>query len=153
MKRIIRLTSFLLVVTILASSCSKIILTDDGPSALAGSWILTDAAEKDAYGWYSVTTGVENGTFYFYSNGTARYTEGHTTLTGTWSLNTSYGGYYDEYGSYYSNDHQSLSVDLSDYSGNNSLNMYFDNVRIYANSFVATNYRNDHVERYKFSRY
>jgi hypothetical protein len=153
MKRIIRLSSFLLVVAVLDSSCEKLILTTDNGTPLAGTWILTDAAEKDSYGWYTVTTGVENGTFYFYPDGTARYTEGHVTMTGSWNMEYASGGYYDEYGSYYTNSHQSLSVNLSDYYGDNSLNMYFDNVKIYANSFVATNYRNNHIERYKFSRY
>jgi len=151
MKNYLRLSAFLLITVIATSSCSKIILTEESP--IAGTWILSNAAHKDAYGWYNVTTGVENGTFYFYSNGTARYTEGHITMNGTWSVRNASGGYYDEYGSYYSDAHQSLQVNLSDYYGDNTINMYFDNVRFRSNTFVATNYKNNYIEKYTFSRY
>lgn len=150
MKLFIRL-SYLLAAGVLFAGCSKVILVNDTP--VTGSWVLTEAAQKDAYGWYSITTGVEQGVFSFYSNGTARYTEGHLVMEGTWTMNNAYGGYYDEYGNYYNDDHKSMSVHLSDYYGDNTINMYFDNVKVYANSFVATNYKSNYIERFKFSRY
>ena len=150
MKKIIRFT-FILAIAAMFTGCSKIILENNAP--LAGSWVLTDAAQKDAYGWYSITTGVESGIFYFYNNGTARYTEGHLTMEGTWTMQSAYGGYYDEYGDYYNDNHKSLTVHLSDYYGGSTINMYFDNVKVYGNSFVATNYKTNYIERYRFSRY
>lgn len=149
MKSIIRI-SLILITAFTFTGCSKIIFEDDDP--IAGSWVLTDAAHKDAYGWYNVTTGVERGVFTFYRNGSATYTERGVTMHGSWRLIYNSGGYYDEYGNYYYDQHQSLQVDLSDGWGDN-INMYFENVIIYANRFVATNYNNHYIERYRFSRY
>ena len=150
MKQIIRFT-FILAASAIFTGCSKLILVNDAP--LAGSWVLTEAAQKDAYGWYTFTTGVERGVFNFYNNGTARYTEGGLTMEGTWTIQSTYGGYYDEYGDYYNDNHKSLTVQVSDYYGKNTISMYFDHVRVYANSFVATNYKSNYIERYRFSRY
>jgi hypothetical protein len=152
MKRIIHF-SILMTSIVLFTGCSKVVFYDDDQPVITGSWILTDAAHKDAYGWYPVLTGVEHGVFHFYSNGTARYTERGVTMTGTWRMVTEYGGYYDEYGNYYNNSHSSLQVNLADYYGSESINMYFDHVRVYGNRFVATNYNNHYIERYRFERY
>lgn len=150
MKSIIRLS---LIVLAIASftSCSKVILIKDEP--ITGSWYLSDAAHKDAYGWYGVTTGIENGVFTFYNNGTARYREGNYTMEGTWSVTYISGGYYDEYGNYYTDRHQSLEVHVSDYYGGESIDMYFDHVKFNGGSFVATNYNDHYIEKYIFSRY
>lgn len=150
MKLIIRL-SFLLITAFAFTGCSKVIFNDDEP--IAGSWILTDAAHKDVYGWYPVTTGVEGGVFTFYNNGTARYSDQGVTMNGTWTMYYSNDGYYDEYGSYYTDRHQSLQVNLTDPYGDENINMYFDNVRFSGNRFVGTNYNNNYIERYRFSRY
>jgi hypothetical protein len=150
MKPIVRLTFLFIAIASLAS-CSKAIV--DVQPSLTGSWVLTDAAQKDAYGWYTVNTGIEQGVFHFYSNGRARYVEHGTTLEGTWSIQTLTTGYYDEFGVYYTDTHQGLSIHVSNYYGDDTIDMYFDNVKIYANSFVATNYTNNYIGRYRFSRY
>jgi hypothetical protein len=152
MKPILRLT-FLFVAIASFASCSKVTVDVDIQPSLAGSWVLTDAAHKDSYGWYTVNTGIEQGVFNFYNNGRARYTENGTTLEGTWSIQTLTTGYYDEYGIYFTNTHQGLSIHVSNYYGDDTIDMYFDNVKIYANSFVGTNYTNNYIGRYKFSRY
>ena len=72
MKLFLRL-SFAIITAFVFTGCSKVALIDNEP--LAGSWVLTEAAHKDSWGWYPVTTGVERGVFYFYNNGTARYSE------------------------------------------------------------------------------
>jgi hypothetical protein len=151
MKLIIRLTFLFIAVASLAS-CSKAVVVDAQP-AITGSWVLTDAAEKDAYGWYTVNTGVENGIFYFYNNGRAKYVENGATLEGTWTMRTITNGYYDEFGVYFTNSHNDLSIHVSNYYGDDTIDMYFDNVKIYSNSFVATNYANNSIGRYRFSRY
>lgn len=152
MKRIIYAAALLLSITFFATSCTKVTI-ETTPASLTGSWILTDAAKKDAYGWYNVTTGVEDGVFYFYNNGTAKYVEGNYTLSGSWNLQTSVEGYYDEYGTWYVNAHQSMSIHVANYSGSDVVDMYFDNVKIGNNSFVGTNYDKNTIGRYRFSRY
>jgi hypothetical protein len=150
MKPIIRLT-FLFIAIVSLASCSKVVV--DVQPTITGSWVLTDAAEKDAYGWYTVNTGVENGIFYFYNNGRAKYVENGATLEGTWTMRTITTGYYDEFGVYFTNSHNDLSIHVSNYYGDDTIDMYFDNVKIYSNSFVATNYANNSIGRYRFSRY
>ena len=152
MKPIIRL-SFLLIAVASFSGCSKVTIDLNIPSSLAGTWVLTDAAHKDAGGWYTVNTGVEKGIFYFYNNGKARYIENGNTLEGTWNVQTIVSGYYDENGNFYTDAHQSLSLHLSNYAGDDTIDMDFDNVKIGANSFVGTNYTKDYIGRYRFSRY
>lgn len=150
MKSIIRLTLLMVAVASL-SGCAKVVI--DVQPTITGSWVLTDAAHKDDYGWYSVTTGIEQGVFTFYNNGRARYVENGVTMEGTWNIQTVNSGYYDEYGNYYTNSHQSMSLHLSNYYGDDTIDMYFDNIRIYGGSFVGTNYNNDYIGRYRFSRY
>ena len=116
MKRIIYAAALLIGITFLATSCTKVTIQTT-PASLTGSWVLSDAAHKDAYGWYTVNTGIENGVFYFYDNGTAKYVENGTTLSGSWNIQTSVEGYYDEYGTWYVNAHQALSIHVSNYSG------------------------------------
>ena len=152
MKSYLRLTLLFVVVASFAS-CTKVGVIVDIQPTITGSWVLTDASQKDAYGWYGVTTGVENGVFTFYSNGQATYVENGSTLKGSWSMNTASTGYYDEAGIYYNNAHQNLQIHVSNYKGDDVVDMVFDNVNIYPNSFVATNYMNHTIGRYKFSRY
>lgn len=150
MKSIIRFSLLIAAIASL-SACSKV--TIDVQPSISGSWVLTDAAHKDAYGWYTVNTGVENGVFTFYNNGRARYVENGVILEGTWNLQTITDGYYDEYGNYYTDRHQSMSIHVSNYYGDDTIDMYFDNVKIYANTFVGTNYNKDYIGRYRFSRF
>ncbi len=150
MKPIIRF-SFIIITALVFTSCTKTVFYED-EDPITGSWVLTDAAHKDAYGWYPVTTGIEAGVFTFYNNGTARYSEHGVVMHGTWRMYYSNEGYYDEWGNYYSDRHQSLEVNLSDGYGEN-INMYFDNGDIYGNRIVATNYSDHIIERYRFGRY
>lgn len=152
MKSYLRLTLLFIAIASFAS-CTKVGLIVDIQPTITGSWVLSDAAQKDAYGWTSVNTGVENGVFTFYSNGHATYVENGASLDGTWSMNTANSGYYDQYGVYFTNSHQDLSIHVSNYRGDDVIDMYFDNVTIYPNSFVATNYNSHTIGRYKFSRY
>lgn len=152
MKPILRLT-FLFIAIASFASCSKVVVNVDIQPNINGSWVLTDAAHKDKYGWYTVNTGVENGVFTFYNNGRARYVENGVTLEGTWSMTKISTGYYDEFGVYYTNSHYDLSIHVSDYYGDDAVDMYFDNVSVGLNTFVGTNYANGYIGRYRFSRY
>ncbi|MCS3797695.1 hypothetical protein [Niastella sp. OAS944] len=152
MKPILRLT-FLFIAIVSFASCSKVVVNVDIQPNINGSWVLTDAAHKDKYGWYTVNTGVENGVFTFYNNGRAKYVENGVTLEGNWSMTKISTGYYDEYGVYVTNSHYDLSIHVSDYYGEDAVDMYFDNVSVGINSFVGTNYANGYIGRYRFSRY
>ena len=152
MKPILRLT-FLFIAIASFASCSKVVVDVDVQPAITGSWVLSDASHKDKYGWYTVNTGIEHGVFTFYNNGRAKYVENGVVLEGTWSMRTITNGYYDEFGVYFTNSHQDLSIHVSDYYGDDTIDMYFDNVNVYNNSFVATNFTNDYIGRYRFVRY
>jgi len=135
---------------VLLSGCSKVVVTISDP--VSGSWVLTDASGKDAGGWYSINTGLESGIFDFYPNGSATYSDHNVTMHGSWYTSISISGYYDEYGDFYTNSHETMTVRLSDSYGN-SANMYFDDIRVSGNSLTGTVYDGHTLEKYHFSRY
>src|SRR5690242_6441914 len=94
--------SMALLVAVAFASCVKTINTPQPPAAnpITGSWIVADAAENDGTGWYSFDPGID-GVFTFYNNGDAEYDDGYSFLQGNWNSYTKTGGYYDEYGNYY----------------------------------------------------
>ncbi|WP_153797630.1 hypothetical protein [Foetidibacter luteolus] len=153
MKSLVRL-SLIIIAAVSLSGCYKRrdeVIIPQHP--LVGSWVLTDAAEGNSYGWQSIYTGLETGVFDFYGNGAARYTDEHVTLQGTWSTTTVTGGYYDEYGNYYNDVHEAMQVNLYDNYTHSSIDLYFDDVSFRNSRFVATYYNNNYIERYWFSRY
>src|SRR4051812_1376496 len=83
MKTIVRLTPVLLAAVFFVS-CSKKndVVVPQNP--IVGSWILNNADESDGSSWQPFYTGLENGIFYLYNNGTAEYDDGNTIMQGTW---------------------------------------------------------------------
>lgn len=152
MKLTLRL-SILLLSVVIFSGCYKrdIIVPQQDP--IVGSWVLSDAAQGDSHGWQSIYTGLENGVFDFYNNGAARYTDGSVSMQGTWTITTVISGYYDEYGNYYNNSHETMEVHLADGYSHSTIDLYFDDVSFRNDRFVATYYNNHSVEKYWFSRY
>ena len=134
------------------TSCTKEVIVAPQPP-LAGSWVLTGAEREDSKGWFTYNTGLENGVFYFYNDGSAEYINGNLDLRGSWFTTTVSGGYYDEYGNYVSNVHTAMEVHLADYYSSSSVNLNFDDITLYNNRFVATNYDGLGVDRYYFARY
>ncbi|CAN5831948.1 hypothetical protein BH10BAC2_BH10BAC2_21870 [soil metagenome] len=151
MKSILRLTTIAVLSTFLLSSCVKVTVTPESP--ITGSWVLTAAAEGDTYGWSPFYTGLENGVFTMYNNGSATYSNGDVNMQGNWYITTTSGAYFDEYGSYYNGTHQQLQLRLSDSYSHSSIDLNFDNVDFYNGYFTATYFNGELIERYSFSRY
>jgi len=151
MKRIIHAT-LLLTAAVAFASCSKVAVIIE-PVTVTGSWVVTDASRQDAHSSYSISSGVENGVFHFYNDGSAEYDEQGTRLTGTWNYQTVYSGYYDAYGKYYNGAHKVLSINVSNYAGTDQINMDLDVANLYSDSFVGTTYTNSYVDFYQFRRY
>lgn len=137
---------------VLLSSCVKVEVAPP-LSPYAGSWVLTESAEGDAYGWWPLYTGLEQGVFYFDNSGVATYTDGGVTMRGNWYLQTVSGGFFDEYGSYVNRPHEQMQVQLYDSYSHSSINLSFDNVHMYGSYFYATYFNGTLIERYRFSRY
>src|SRR6476660_3528243 len=151
MKTILRLTPVLLA-AFLFSSCSKRdVVVPQNP--VVGSWILTNADVGDGYAWQPYYTGLENGIFDLYSNGTADYDDGQIIMQGSWYMRTVDGPYYDQNGSYRNGLHNALEIHVSDYSNHGSLDIHFDDVEFMGNRFVGTYDNGTATERYWFSRY
>lgn len=150
MKTILRLT-LVAAILYLLPGCTKTYTHPENP--LVGSWVLNDAAQGSSYGWHSFYTGLENGVFDFYSNGSAVYTEDQLTMRGSWYVQTVSGGYYDEYGNYYTDVHDELQLQLTDPYTGSSINLYFNDVNIGGGRFTGTYYDGNYVVRYRFSRY
>ena len=153
MTSIVRFALTLLIAASFAS-CVKTVETPQPPAAdpITGSWIIIDAAEYDAGGWYAFDPGTA-GVFTFYNNGTAQYDDGYSLLQGNWDSYTQTGGYYDAYGNYYTNAHEVFQVQASG-NGGGSIDLYFDDISfVNRNTFIGTYYNGKGVEKYTFSRY
>ncbi len=84
MKTIVRLTPVLLAAFFISSCAKKDVVVPQNP--IVGTWILTNADESDGYSWQPFYTGLENGIFYLYGNGTAEYDNGDVVMQGTWYM-------------------------------------------------------------------
>ena len=153
MNSIVRFALASLIIASLAS-CVKTVEVPQPPASnpITGSWIITDAVENDGTGWYPFNPGIE-GVFTFYNNGTAEYDDGYSFLQGNWDSYTQTGGYYDQYGNYYTDAHQTFQVKAGS-NGGGSLDLYFDDISfVNTNQFIGTYYNGKGIEKYIFSRY
>jgi hypothetical protein len=151
MKTMLRLAPVLLAALFISSCIRKEVVTPQNP--IVGSWVLANSDESDGYSWSPFYTGLENGVFYLYSNGTAEYEDGNVIMQGSWYMPAVSGPYYDENGYYQNSYHNSLQLHLSDYGTHSTIDMTFDHVTFTGNRFVATYDNGSTIERYWFSRY
>lgn len=143
-------------VLIFAESCSKGVLTPDAQlngNDITGSWVLTETADNNGSGWNYYKTGLERGVFTFYANGSAQFDDRYNPLTGVWDIITLSAGYYDQFGNYHNDLHQTFRVHVEDRYGNNCIDLYFDDISITNSSIIGTSYNGHTVTRYIFSRY
>lgn len=149
MKSILRIFLIVAAVTVF-TSCRK--NNDLGPQ-LTGSWVLTEAAQYNGFGWTIFRSGLEQGVFNFFSNGNATYTDAYGNMNGYWSVATVRDGYYDEFGQYYTDLHEVMQIDLRDPNNGDNLNLYFNDVSYQGNAFYGTYYSGNYIVRYRFVRY
>jgi hypothetical protein len=135
-----------------AQSCVKSVVVADIPP-VAGSWVLSESTQSTGNGWHYFNTGLESGVFDFYNDGSAQYDDGVNLMRGSWQIRTISSGYYDEYGTYYSDLHDSFEVHVYDNYTHNSADLYFDDVRFTGNKIIATNYYGGVISKYIFRRY
>ena len=153
MKHILRL-SLLAAVIFSFSSCIKNVdvVPTPQPDPLTGSWYLYDASELYGNSWYSFDAGIY-GVLTLYGNGNAQYEDGNIFMQGSWYTNDEYDGYYDAYGNYQTDLHQSFQASLSG-GGNHALSLYFDDISFAGNNqFTGTYYTGKTIQRYTFRRY
>lgn len=147
---------FIAAVLVFAQSCSKGVLSPDRSyraADITGSWVLTETADNSGAGWSYYKTGLERGIFTFYGNGAAEYEDNYGRMTGNWNLVTLSDGYYDQYGKYRTDLHQSFRVYVEDFYSNNSIDLDFDDVSVTNSNIIATSYSGNTVTRYIFARY
>ncbi len=147
MKRLLLFTTLI----ILLSSCTKGVI-DVTPRSISGTWVVADASRSDGVGWQYFRSGLENGVFDFYRDGSAEYDDGYNLMRGSWRIVTVIGGYYDQYGNYYDRSHDVWEVNVYDRSTRASVDMYFDDIAVYSNRIIATNYDGRYISRYTFRR-
>jgi hypothetical protein len=143
-------------ILLFAQGCTKTVISSNGDvrgSDLIGSWVLTETADNNGAGWSYYNTGLEKGVFTFYGNRAARYEDGFSQMTGNWELLTLSAGYYDQYGQYHNDVHQSFRVHVDDMYTNNSVDLYFDDISVTNSNIIATSYNGHTVTRYIFTRY
>lgn len=150
MKKAIHLSLLFIVLISLAGCFKKDVYL---PTNIAGAWVIDDAARLKSYGWQSFNTGLENGVFDLYSNGSAAFSDSYGSYVGSWNISDSYGNYYDANGDYRNGYHQSLYIRLYDRINQSNINLSFENIEVYNNRFITTDYYNGYLERYEFGRY
>jgi hypothetical protein len=152
MKTIIRFAIFIFIASAF-TACVKsvdVVITPTNP--LTGNWVIADASENSGQGWVSFNPGTK-GEFSFYGNGIAQYVDASTSMNGNWYSTTLTTGYYDAYGNYNINAHQSFEVQVSNNIGG-SLDLYFDDISFEGNDqFITTYFDGKNIERYTFVRY
>lgn len=151
MKKVLRYLPLLLIV-LFAQSCIKSSVAPNVPP-IAGSWVLIETKQSTGNGWYYFNSGLEEGIFDFTNNGSAQYDDGYNLMTGNWSLRTISSGYYDEFGNYYNELHDSFEIHVYDNYTRNSADLYFDDVRFTGSKIIATNYYGGVISKYVFGRY
>jgi hypothetical protein len=150
MKKVLHLSLVLIIAFSLTGCLKKEVYI---PINIGGSWVLNDASKLKSYGWQTFNSGFETGVFDLYNNGSAAYSDNLGDYKGNWYIADSYGSYYDESGYYRSGYHQSLHIHMYDSYNHSSIDLDFENVVVYTNHFVTTDYYNGYVERYEFARY
>lgn len=152
MKPLVRILLFSLTAFLFASCYKTVDAPMPAADPLAGAWYISDAAEYNGSGWYHFDPGI-TGVLTFYTDGGAEYDDGYEYMQGQWYRYIQTGGYYDEWGNYYNNEHEAFQVQVSNNAGG-SLDLYFDDISFSGyNRFVATYYNGRSVEKYIFSRY
>jgi hypothetical protein len=152
MKQILRITLFVAVIFSF-SACVKTVETLPQPAVdpLVGTWYLYDASKSYDNYWQSFDPGIY-GVLSFYENGNAQYDDGNILMQGSWYTSYTNNGYYDAYGNYYTDAHQSFQASFT--GGNQPFNLYFDDISFAGNNqFTGTYYTGKSIERYTFERY
>jgi hypothetical protein len=151
MKRSLRYIPLLLLILFVAQGCTKSVIIADVP--VAGTWTLNESYQSTGNGWRAVSTGLEGGVFNFYNSGSAEYDDGYNLMSGNWNIRRVSSGFYDEYGTYYNELHDSFEVHVYDSYTHGSVDLYFDDVRFTGNKIIATNYNGGIISKYIFRRY
>ncbi len=147
----IYLTVSLFIILISFQGCIKSVWVPDAP--VNGSWVLSESSRNNGSGWNYFNTGLEAGVFDFYNNGSAQYDDGYNLMRGSWNIRQVSAGYYDQYGNYYNDVHDSFEIHLYDNVTHAAADLYFDDAVFTGNRIIATNYNGSTISRYVFRRY
>lgn len=113
---------FILSLLLLFSSCKKWL----PENRVVGSWQLIDAEKRRFLSNQSFSTGYESGVFTFYDNGDATYRDAAGSMTGSWNMRQTDGGYYDQDGNWQSQKRTDMLIQLYDFRSNRVIDWYFD---------------------------
>jgi hypothetical protein len=103
------------------SSCAKWL----PENRIEGSWSLTELQKRRAFDNENVSSGLEKGTFTFYENGTASYTDENGSLQGSWQMRNENGpGYTNDNGQ--RDTRRVLIIRLYNFSNNRVVDWYFN---------------------------
>lgn len=136
----------LLFISVLVSSCKKWL----PENRVVGTWQLTDAEKRRFLSNQSFSTGYESGVFTFYDNGDATYRDAAGSMTGTWDMRQTNGGYYDQDGNWQSQQRTDMMIKLYDFRSNRVLDWYFDYIDFRNSGSRFTGYINGASYNYRY---
>jgi hypothetical protein len=115
-------TFFLLSFILLTTSCKKWL----PENRIEGNWQLTEIQKRRPFGNENVSSVYQQGTFSFFEDRTARYSDINGTMQGSWEIRRIDNGYTDNQGNWQSEIRNVLWVKLYDFSSNRVIDWYFD---------------------------
>ncbi len=121
---LLAVTVSLLFLSFTFSSCRKNL----PENRIVGSWKLVDVERKRLFNSETITTGYESGTFTFFANGMASFTDAAGTLNGNWNMRKSRDGYYDGNGNWQTDERTVFIINVQDFPNNRVINLYFDRI-------------------------
>ena len=151
MKKYLRYLPLLFILLLIQSCTKRVTVPEQAP--VTGSWVLSESSQTSGNGWHYFNTGLESGVFDFYNDGAAKYDDGYNIMKGSWTLRTVSDAYYDQYGNYYNDLHDTFEVHVYDSYTHDSADLYFDDVVFVGDKIIATNYSGNTISKYVFKRY
>jgi hypothetical protein len=116
---------FILLISTLLSSCKKWL----PENRIVGNWKLIDIEKRRPFNNETLTSGYERGTFTFYENGTASFSDTSGSMNGNWNMRTEQHGYYDSDGNWQTQNRTVLIVKMYNFNNNKVIDWYFDEVQ------------------------
>ena len=145
------LTGLIAVLLFTSFSCRKVFNRPE--DRLEGNWWLQRVERNAFLDWNTISTGYENGSYTFSSNGDATYKDAIGTMTGRWDMYTIRDGYYDDHGDWQTRNRTVFKVNLHNFADNRVIDWFFEDCDFKGDNRFNAEYRTPSYKyRYRFIR-
>lgn len=132
------------------TGCSKFLNEEN---RMEGEWRLSHIDRTNFLSWRSVQNNYASGTFHFFRDGSAIYTDNLGEMNGNWMMRKEKNRYRDSNGEWKTDDDITLEINLYNFTQNRVLQLYFDKIRYKnRNTLIAEYSTPNYRYRYEFDR-